>query len=182
VTEPLDRGTADDVASYDTAVPGAAPPDQGPNVSNYAAGVYGTIIAASVLAAGANETTGGVVALVVVTLIVYWLAEQYAFALAHSLAGHRADRAQLRHGLREGFPMVQASYLPVGVLIVAWAFGFDTNTAVNLALTACVIVLFVLGWRGAARRELLLRGRVMSSLIAGSFGVAVVLLKLLVTH
>ena len=106
--------------------------------------------------------------------VVYWLAEQYAHALAHSLAGHRADAAQVARGLREGWPMVQASYLPVGVLIVAWLLGFDTNTSVNLALTACVLVLFVLGWRGGMRRGLLLRGRIYSSLIAGSFGVAVV--------
>jgi len=163
-------------------VPGAAPPDQGPNVSNYAAGVYGTIIAASVLAAGANETTRGVVALVVVTLIVYWLAEQYAFALAHSLAGHRADKAQLMHGLREGFPMVQASYLPVAVLIGCWAIGLDNNTSINIAMSTCVVVLFVLGYRGGVKRGLPLRGRLISAAIAGSFGVAVVLLKLIVSH
>ena len=78
--------------------------------------------------------------------------------------------------------MVQASYLPVGVLLVCWLLGFDTNTSVDLALIACVLVLFVLGWLGGARRGLLLRGRLYSSLIAGSFGVAVVLLKIIVTH
>lgn len=159
------------------------PPGTHPqNVAGVAAGIYGTIVAASVLAAGANETLLGVIALVVVTLIVYWLAEQYARALAHSLAGQRPHRGVVLAGLREGLPMIQASYLPVGVLIGCWLLGLSTNTAVNAALTVCVAVLFVLGWRGAVRRDLLLRGKLMSAGIAGSFGVAVVLLKLFVTH
>lgn len=159
------------------------PPGTHPqSVTGVAAGIYGTIIAASVLAAGANESTLGVIALVVVTLVVYWFAEQYAHALAHSLAGRRAPRAAVLTGLREGVPMIQASYLPVLVLVGCWLLGFDTNTSVNVALAVCVGVLFTLGWRGAVRRGLLLRGKLLSSIVAGSFGVAVVLLKLLVTH
>ena len=152
------------------------------STTRYASGIYGTIVAASVLAAGSQETTRGVVELVVVTLLVYWLAEQYAHALAHSLAGHRASRADLLDGLREGWPMVQASYLPVGVLIVSWLVGLSTDAAIDVALTACVVVLFVLGWQGGVRRGLLLRGRLLSAAVAGSFGLAVVVLKLFVTH
>src|SRR6478735_2535149 len=115
-----------DLPSDDTPVAGIDPVDKAmadaeadpKSIANLASGIYGTIVAASVLAAGANETTRSIIALVVVTLVVYWLAEQYAHGLAHSLAGHRARGSEVARRLREGWPMVQASYLPVGVLIV----------------------------------------------------------------
>lgn len=178
---PADPGAADDAIPAVDASVAAAEADPR-SITNLASGVYGTIVAASVLAAGANETLRSIIALVIVTLVVYWLAEQYAHALAHSLAGHRAHRSEVARGLREGWPMVEASYLPVGVLLVCYLLGVDTNVAVDLALAACVLVLFVLGWLGGARRGLLLRGRIYSALIAGSFGMAVVVLKLIVTH
>lgn len=152
------------------------------STTGVAAGIYGTIVAASVLAAGANQSTLGIIVLVVVTLVVYWLAEQYAHALAHSLAGQRPDRGVVIAGLREGAPMIQASYVPVLVLTGCWLLGLGTNASVNIALTVCVGILFALGWRGGVRRGLLLRGRLVSAATAGSFGVAVVVLKLIVTH
>ena len=49
------------------------------------------------------------VALLVITLLVYWLAEQYAHILGHALAGHRPARGAVVQGLRDGWPMVRAS-------------------------------------------------------------------------
>ena len=172
-----------DADTSDTSDTGSPPEEIDPNsTTGYAAGIYGLVVAASVLAAGSGDKFRNVVALLVITLLVYWLAEQYAHILGHSLAGHRPARGSVLQGLREGWPMVQASYLPVGVIVLSWLLGTSVNTAVNLALTACVIVLFVLGWLGGHRRGLRLRGKVISAAIAGALGLAMVLLKLYVTH
>ena len=150
------------------------------DVTSIAAGIYGMVIVASVLAAGQLLTLRSVIALVIVTLLVYWLSEQYAETLAHSLAGHRPEPGQFRAGLRRRWPMVRASYLPVGILLICYLLGLDTADAVLIALAACCVVLFALGWFGGRRRGLRLRGCILSSCIAGSFGLALVVLKLLV--
>jgi hypothetical protein len=143
-----------------------------------ASGIYGTIVAASVLASSAaNDSLAQVVVLLVVTLLVYWAAEQYAHALSHSLAGHRITRAQVMLGLREGWPMVKASYLPVGVLIGSWLLGLTRTQSSSLAMGACILVLIVLGYRGAAAQGLHLRGRIMSTTIAAGLGLVLAALK-----
>jgi len=152
------------------------------STASYAAGVYGTIVSASVLAAASVDTTRSVIILLVGTLLVYWVAEQYARTLAHSLAGRRPDPAAVRAGLREGLPMIQASYIPVAVLVIARVAGLSTGTAVNVALAACIAVLCTLGWLGGRRQRLLLRGRLVSTLVAGSLGVVMALLKFAVLH
>ena len=150
--------------------------------SSYASGIYGTIVAASVLAASYNETFHQEMLLVIVTVLVYWVAEQYADLLAHSLIGNRPNRSLVIAGLRRGWPMVQASYVPVGVLVVAWLTGLSLTWGVNLALGACVLVLAVLGWLGGRRRRLRLRGCLLSASIAGGLGVVMVLLKVVLHH
>ena len=77
--------------------------------------------------------------------------------------------------------MLQASYLPAAVLLVCYLVGFSTSTAIYIALGAVLRgVLFTLGWVGGRRRGLRLRGCLLSSCVAGSFGLALVALKLLV--
>jgi hypothetical protein len=72
-----------------------------------AAGIYGAIITAAILdTAGDHLPTAALVVSVVVTLLVYWLAEEYA-ALGHPLGGdarkpHRADAGSVRGRFRPG--------------------------------------------------------------------------------
>jgi hypothetical protein len=42
------------------------------------ASIYGTVVVAAVLASGGNQLTTAAQATVLVTLVIYWLAEQYA--------------------------------------------------------------------------------------------------------
>lgn len=67
--------------------PGGAPRDPAAG-RRRAAGIYGAIITASILtAAGASLSTTELAVSIVVTLVVYWLAEQYAQILGE----HAAD-------------------------------------------------------------------------------------------
>src|ERR1700722_22719 len=63
-----------------------------------AANIYGTIVTAAVIAAGGNTLSSAQLAVtIIVTLIVYWLAEQYAELLgAHTHGGHLPSAALVR--------------------------------------------------------------------------------------
>src|SRR5215472_1481312 len=69
-----------------------------------AAGIYGAIITAAILdTAGDRLSTGALVAAVVITLLVYWLAEEYAELLGEQAAGGKLpSRANVRGAGRAG--------------------------------------------------------------------------------
>jgi len=77
-----------------------------------AAGIYGTIITAAVIAAiGVRLTTLALVVSVLVTLLVYWVAEEYAELLGEQLeAGRLPTWLEVRTALAATWPMVSASY------------------------------------------------------------------------
>jgi hypothetical protein len=99
--------------------------ESGPRAGNVgrrrAAGIYGAIITAAILAAvGGHLPTAPLVVSVLVTLMVYWLAEEYAEVLGEQIAGGRLpSRAYLREALTATWPMVSASYLPLLALLLA---------------------------------------------------------------
>jgi hypothetical protein len=89
---------------------------------------------------------------------------------------------QVRASLAAIWPMVTASYVPLLALLVARVLGATTRTAATVALMVAIALLLVHGWAGG--KALQLRGlRLLAvTLIAGAFGVVMILLKLLVTH
>ena len=90
-----------------------------------AASIYGTIVTAAVIAAGGGQLSSAQLAVtIVVTLIVYWLAEQYAELLGtHTHGGHLPSVSLVRSSLAEAWAMVTASFVPVasiGVAVLFW--------------------------------------------------------------
>src|SRR5215467_14332159 len=126
------------------------------------AGIYGAIITAAILdTAGDRMSTGALVIAVVVTLVVYWLAEEYAELLGEQVeGGHLPTWVRIREALAATWPMVSASFAPLLVVVV-----------VRLA---------VHGW--SAGRASKLRGRqlLLTTSIAIALGVAMIALKDLV--
>jgi hypothetical protein len=121
-----------------------------------AAGIYGAIITAAILAAaGGHVPTVALVVSVVVTLLVYWLAEEYAELLGEQATGGiLPSRAYIRAALAATWPMVSASYLPLLALMLliahAWIAGhaarlrgwqlmFAVSVAAALGLTMVVL-------------------------------------------
>jgi hypothetical protein len=141
-------------------------------------------VTAAVLAAGGNQLSAVALAVtVVVTLIVYWLAEQYAELLAdHTHAGRLPTRTQVRTCLAEAWPMVTASYLPVAVLLLASLLGASSIWAARVALGVAVVLLVVYGH--AAGRAAGLSGIRLAAVTttAGLLGVAMIVLKTLLQH
>ena len=169
----------------DTPAHGAPPPALHATAARRrSAGIYGTIVASAVLAAGGSHLrTVALAVAVLVTLLVYWAAEGYAELLGeHAHSGRLPSWSHVRASLAGIWPMVTASYVPLASLLVVRVLGADTRTAATVALVVAIALLLVQGW--VAGKAAQLRGvRLLAvTLIAGAFGVMMILLKLFVTH
>jgi hypothetical protein len=121
-----------------------------------AAGIYGTVITAAVLAsAGGRLPTLALAVAVLVTLIVYWVAELYSEILGEqALHAHLPLWPRIRDGLASTWTMVSAAYLPVLALVVSRLFGASPTAAANIALAVAVVVLVIHGWSAGRAAEL----------------------------
>ena len=105
-----------------------------------AAGIYGAIITAAIIAAvGGHLRTLALAVSVLVTLLVYWVAEEYAELLGEQVTGGRLPTwAYIRAALAHTWPMVSASYLPLLVLVLARLAGASASAAANYGLAAAI--------------------------------------------
>jgi hypothetical protein len=147
-----------------------------------AAGIYGAIVTAAILdTAGGHVSTAALVISVVVTLLVYWLAEEYAEVLGEQVEGGRLpSRAYIRQALAATWPMVSASYAPLVALVVARLAGASALTAANVGLVVALILLTVHGWLAGRAAQLRSWRLVFATSIAAALGLVMILLKDLV--
>lgn len=149
-----------------------------------AAGIYGAIITAAILdTAGGRLSTVALVIAVLVTLLVYWLAEEYADVLGEQVAGGVLPSWGFVAGsLAATWPMVSASYLPLLALVVARLAGASEFTAANIGLVSAIVLLIVYAW--SAGRSAQLRGRqlLIATSVAAALGLVMILLKDLVLN
>jgi hypothetical protein len=130
--------------------------------ADYTGGVYGAMLAASVVI-GAG-TLGSLprlelVLLLVLTGAVFWLAHVHAQLFGARLAQRSVDRATVAHVCREEWPILQAAGPPAAAVAVSPLLGLDVQGAVWLALA--VAVAEQVGWSvaaslraGASRKQL----------------------------
>jgi hypothetical protein len=121
--------------------------------------------------------TVGLAVAVVVTLVVYWVAEEYAEALgAQAQQKKLLSRRHIRAELVATWPMVSASYGPVVTLLVARLGGAPDAVAADIALGAAILLV---GHAWSVARAARLRGRQLMAMmcVAAGFGVAMVVLK-----
>jgi hypothetical protein len=144
-----------------------------------AASIYGAIITAAIIAAvGGKLSTVALVIAVVVTLLVYWVAEEYAEVLGEQAEGGRLPTwASIRGMLTSTWPMVSASYAPLLALVLARLAGASDLAAANIGLGLAVVLLTFHGW--SAGRAAGLRGRqlLFSTSVAATLGIVMILLK-----
>jgi hypothetical protein len=150
-----------------------------------AAGIYGAIVTAAILdAAGGKLSTDALVVAVVATLVVYWLAEEYAELLGEQVEGGAVPTWDFIRGrLDDTWPMVSASFLPLLALVLARVAGLSGFAAANVGLVTAVVVLMVHAW--AAGRSARLHGRqlLFTISIAAGLGLAMIVLKdVVLTH
>lgn len=144
-----------------------------------AAGIYGTIITAAVLAAaGDHVPTLPLAVSILVTLLVYWLAEEYAELLGEQLEGGRLPTwAHIRAALLATWPMVSASYIPLLSLVLARLLGSSPPDAANVGLVTAIVLLTICAW--SAGRAAHLRGRqlLVITSVAAALGLLMIILK-----
>jgi hypothetical protein len=143
-----------------------------------AAGIYGTIITAAILAAiGDHVRTLPLTVSILVTLVVYWLAEEYAELLGEQLeGGHLPTWADVRAALAATWPMVSASYIPLLAVILAHLFGGSLSTAANVGLAVAIVLLMIYAWSAGRAAEL--RGRQLLIITAGAAGLGLLMIVL----
>jgi hypothetical protein len=134
------------------------------------------VVTAAVIAAGGNQlTTGALTVTVVVTLVVYWLAEQYAELLGeHTQAGHLPNPSLVRSSLAAAWPMVTASFIPLAGLLLARLLGSSPRNAAWVALAVTVVMLVIHGHAAATAAGLRGFRLVAVTATAGLLGLAMV--------
>jgi hypothetical protein len=144
-----------------------------------AAGIYGTVITAAVLAsAGSRLPTTALAVAVLVTLIVYWIAELYSEILGEQAAhAHLPTWARIRDGMASTWTMVSAAYIPVLALIVGRLFGASPTASANIALAVAVLLLVFHGWSAGRAAELHGLQLLIVTMIGGGLGIVMIILK-----
>jgi hypothetical protein len=136
------------------------------------------VTAAILAAAGDYLRTLVLTISVVVTLLVYWIAEEYAELLAEQVEGGRLPNwKRVRSALATTWPMVSASFVPLIALVLARIAGAPGSDAANVGLAVAVLALMFHAW--SAGRASHLRGRQLAGVTcaAAVLGLVMVALK-----
>jgi len=147
-------------------------------VEQLSAGIYGTLVSSAALVGAAHRPLGAVAGTVVTTVVVYWIAEEYASGLAHRAATGRHSWSDVLHGLRQRFTMVEASAAPLGVVLTAGALGWPVSAAVTAGLVVAAVSLTALALRAAHRSGVPLLATVLAGTFAAALGAVIMLVKL----
>ena len=122
--------------------------------ADYTGGVYGSMLAASVVI-GAG-TLGSfprleLVLLLLLTGVAFWIAHVHAQLFGSRLAQQPLDRHVVFHACREEWPIVKAAVPPAAAVAVSPLLDLDVQGALWLALS--VAVAGQVGWSVAAARR-----------------------------
>ena len=152
--------------------------------ANAAGAIYGTILVMAViggLSAKKSIGAGQILAAVLATTFVFWLAHVYSHMLAVRLEGSQASAWEtIRRSMTHEWPMVESALLPALALLLGVIGLVSRDTAVNIAIGTGVAALFVWGLQ-VGRRLGLPRGlMVLTGLVNCAFGVLLVVLNTLV--
>ncbi|MER6347228.1 hypothetical protein ACWC10_34625 [Streptomyces sp. NPDC001595] len=153
--------------------------------ADYTGGVYGSMLAASVvIGAGTlgDFPRAEVVLLLLLTGLVFWVAHVHAQLFGARLAQHGLDRRTVLHVCRDEWPIVKAAVPPAVAVAVSPLLGLDVSGALWLALS--VAVTGQVGWSVAAARRAGASGRqtALTASVNLFLGLLIVLLKIVLTH
>ncbi|MFE0462394.1 hypothetical protein ACFW1A_24380 [Kitasatospora sp. NPDC058965] len=151
--------------------------------TDYTGAVYGSMLAASVIAASGVEGAHprlSLVLLLLVTGVVFWIAHVYAHVAGHREAGRGITWSQVRRVGRREWPLVEAAALPALAVLVSPWLGTGDSAWLALAVAVAQQVLWAtLGAHraGAPPRQVAAEGAVNLLL-----GLVIVAAKVAVGH
>ena len=139
-----------------------------PSRTDYAGALYGSLLAASVIAtagAAGDFPRLQLIVLLLVTGVVFWAAHVYASLAGERQVGRRPGWGEVRRVGRHEWPIVEAAVLPAAAVAVSPLLGLGLGGAAWLALA--VAVAQQVGWAclgalqaGASRTEAAVEGTV----------------------
>ena len=147
--------------------------------------VYGTIVTMGALAAGsqAEPDPWRLAVAVAATVVVLWIAHVYSDALAETIAtGHRLDRAEFVDVARRELSIPLAAVGPVIALSLGALGVLRESTAIWVAFGIGLATLFIEGIRYAGVEHLSRPAKVLTVALNVSLGLAIVALKVALSH
>ena len=153
--------------------------------ADYTGGVYGSMLAASVVV-GAGSLgwlpRAEMVVLLLLTGVVFWIAHVHAQLFGARLAQQAPDRRLVMHVCRDEWPIVKAAVPPAAAVAVSPLLGLDVRGALWLAL--CVAVVGQVGWSVAAARRAGASPRLMAVTASVNLllGLLIVAVKIVLKH
>lgn len=153
--------------------------------ANPARAIYGTILVMAVITALSHDgtvTSALLIAGVLATTFVFWIAHVYAEVLGNRIEGGSGvpSFANIVTAARGEWPLVEASLLPVLSLLLGVIGLVKTDTAVTIAIGVGVAELFGYGIVAGRRLNLSGVGVIVVGVVNGGLGLLIVLLKVLV--
>lgn len=153
--------------------------------ADYTGGVYGSMLAASVvIGAGSlgSFPRAELVLLLVLTSLVFWIAHVHAELFGARLARHAPDRRVILHVCRDEWPIVKAAVPPAAAIAVSPLLGLDVQGALWLALS--VAVAGQVGWSVAAAHRAGASRRLVATTASVNLllGLMIVVVKIALTH
>ena len=141
--------------------------------------ITGTVVCAAAIAytAGHSDSVGDIAVAIVGTVIVYWIAHLHATTIGRALSDRHHPLLAVRHGLRETWPIVGASVLPLAALLGSTLLGAQLRTAAWIALISTVVLLTAYSYLAGRRGGLDRWGCVAAAAAGAGVGLLVVLLK-----
>jgi hypothetical protein len=153
--------------------------------ADYTGGVYGSMLAASVII-GAGDLGSfprtELVLLLLLTGVVFWIAHVHAQLFGARLAQRTLDRRIVLHVFRDEWPIVKAAVPPAVAVAVSPLLGLGVEGSLWLALA--VAVAGQVGWSVAAARRAGASRRLMAASASVNLllGLLIILFKIILTH
>jgi hypothetical protein len=146
--------------------------------------IYGNVLATSLVVAFSEDddySTGEMAVSVLVTGIVFWLAHVYASLLAERyVAGRRLTRSEIGAEFYGEWPVVQAFFPPIVVLLLGTIGVLAENTAVSVAIAVGLAAMVLWSLAIGRQERMSLLGLAGLALLNALLGAAIVLLKVVV--
>ncbi|MFH9349827.1 hypothetical protein [Kitasatospora sp. NPDC017646] len=150
-----------------------------------AGAVYGSLLAASVIASASSVgkfPRVEVTVLLLVTGLVFWAAHVYSILAGERTAGRPADRAEVRRVGRKEWGIVEAAVLPAAAVAVSPLLGLGLTATAWLALATAVAQQVAWAYLGALRALASRRQAAAEAVVHLLLGLVIVALKATIGH
>ncbi len=152
---------------------------------NPAGSIYGTVLADSVLAVEAERQTtlSDLIYAELITVLIYWLAHVYAaFLGSQPHVGRRGWLRRLGETMSHEWSLVTASFVPLLAVLLASAAGASVQTASLAGMWTGVGSLILWGEIAGRQGGSGTWASLAYGLVSGAFGVALILMRVLLLH